>query len=304
MSKATRDRVHSIAKQFNYQPSFMAKSLSSGKTKTLGLIIGDIDIPHYAELAGAALEVAERYGHQLLISATEWDHEKELKCLDSLMQRQVDGIIFCPGALDVDSAIYKNIMKHHFPLILYNMTLKGISSISSDYKNGMHEALCLLKENGHERVAFISSTIGNTNKKNEFKKACSRFGIEAIYIYEKNWKGPSWNLNVFKKLGTGNSKIKAAIVSADHLAQMFIGFLNRQNISVPEDIDIISIDGTCWGTYGYPALTSIKQDRISLMEKAIVLLLNPSEKPECVKVPTKLIIRDSVKVNNNKKENF
>jgi LacI family transcriptional regulator len=109
---------------------------------------------------------------------------------------------------------------------------------------------------------------------------------------------------VFKKLGTGNSKIKAAIVSADHLAQMFIGFLNRQNISVPEDIDIISIDGTCWGTYGYPALTSIKQDRISLMEKAIVLLLNPSEKPECVKVPTKLIIRDSVKVNNNKKENF
>jgi len=295
MLKETRDRVHSIARELDYQPSFMAKSLSKGKTKTLGLIVGDIDTPYYAEMAGAALEAAEKQGQQLLISVTKWDQKKELECLDALMQRQVDGIIFCTAALTPDTVIYKRIIKRRFPIVLYDTSLKGISSVFSDHKNGMHEALHLLKRNGHKQVALVNSTSANNNKQEEFKKACLHFGIEPIYISKTTQK--SWQEKVLKQLRTNGNNIKALIVCADHVAQMLIGFLNRQGILVPEHLDVISIDGTRWGEYGYPALTSIKQDCDLLMEKAVELLLNPPEKPQSVTIPTRLLIRESVKIN-------
>lgn len=299
MLKETRDRIHFIAKELDYQPSFMAKSLSKGKTKTLGLIVGDIDTPYYAEMTGAALEAAEKHGQQLLISVTKWDQEKELECLNALMQRQVDGIIFCTAALTPDSAMYKKIIKRRFPIVLYNTTLKGISSISSDHKNGMHDALHLLSKNGHKQVAFVGLIVEDNNKQNEFEKACSHFGIEPICILKSTQK--KLQEKVLQQLKSNENNIKALIICADHVAQMLIGFLSRQGILVPEYLDVISIDGTRWGGYSYPALTSIKQDCDSLMEKAVELLLNPPGKPQSVTIPTKLLIRDSVKINQNNK---
>ncbi len=79
---------------------------------------------------------------------------------------------------------------------------------------------------------------------------------------------------------------------------MLIAFFRRQGIFVPEDIDVISIDGTRWGKYTYPALTSIKQNSTLLMEKAVELLLNPSKETQSVTISTELLIRGSVKIDN------
>lgn len=294
MAQETRQRIIAIAKRLDYQPSFVAKSLSTGKTKSLGLIVGDIDTPHYAEMVNAALEAVERRGHQLLISITKWSHEKEITSLDFLMQRQVDGVIFCSSSLTPEKPICKKIMEKRFPLVLYNMVLPEISSVISDHKIGMREALSLLCNNGHRRVGFVTATMELTNKEIEFGESCRHYGIEPLYIHEAYQD--NWHELVFKKLNSQGNKLKALVISADHLAQKLIGHFYRHGLLVPQDIDIISVDGTKWSTYGYPALTSIKQNRTLMMENAVELLLKPNNKAEIISIPTSLIIRDSVKI--------
>jgi DNA-binding LacI/PurR family transcriptional regulator len=287
IADSTKKRIFSIAEKLDYLPSLTAKSLASGKTNTLGIVLGDIGNPYGAGLSEAALEAADAKGQQLLISATKWDQDKELECMRNLMQRQVDGIIFCSLALTKDSGIYKEIVKRHYPIVLYNYKLQGISSVSSDLALGMNEAVELLDQNKHKTIGYASPPRQLGNKLKSFKNTSDKTDAKLI-TYEGD--------TIAKAIIAKYPECKAWIIFSDEAAQKVINTLSKHGIRTPEDIDIIGIDGTRWGTYNTPALTSIKQDWQLLMKHAVDLLLNHPNEAKTISVPTKLIIRDSVKL--------
>lgn len=289
IAQATKERIFAVAKKLDYQPSIVAKSLTSGKTNTIGLVLGGIGTPYGAAFAEAVLEATEARGQKLLISATKWDQTKELECLNNMIQHQVDGIIFYPGALTEESSIYKKIIKQQFPIVLYDYKLPGISSVLSDLVPGMTEAISLLKANHHNMIGFAY-----TSNQPEKKLTAFRNAANAAEIEQQTFKG--CEEAIANHIAKTHNICNAWILASDEEAQQIMHLLAKQGIRTPEDLAVISIDGTSWGAYNTPALTSIKQDVKSLMKHAVDLILNKKGTTETVSVPTSLIIRDSVSI--------
>ena len=89
MAEKTKQRIDEAVRELNYQPSATARSLKKGKSKTLGLVIGEIAGVNSSFYSQMLLEEAEKYDYQLLISLTRYSREQELKCLQNLFSRQV-----------------------------------------------------------------------------------------------------------------------------------------------------------------------------------------------------------------------
>jgi len=93
VSEGTRTKVLAAAKELNYRPSFSARSLAKGRTFSIGMICGDIHSPHFSELASRAMQEVEARGYHLLLSVTQWiTMQNNLDCLETMINRGVDGI--------------------------------------------------------------------------------------------------------------------------------------------------------------------------------------------------------------------
>ncbi len=295
ISDATKDRVLDAVKELNYQPSFLARSLARGKTNTIGLICGDIHTPHFAELASCALHEAEVRGYHLLLSLTEWNAEKELACLDTLLSRQVDGILMVPAALRPDTPQYQSIVRNHFPIVMLGACIEGLSSVSCDIEPGMDEAVTALKLRGHKRIGFVQTRI-STRKSRAFMTACQTNGVTPVeYFCGLEMSG---SVEVGRRLAADDSP-HAIIVRSDYTAMGVIRGLRDGGKEVPRDVDVIGIDGTQWGAYATPALTSIYQNRSEMISSAMDILLERVKDPSLshveVTIPTRLVDGETVK---------
>lgn len=296
----TKLRIFEIAKKLNYQPSHVAKSLFTGKTMTLGLVVGGIESPFYAELANTALEAADKREYYMLVSATKWNFERERRALRLLLQRQADGIICTVGGMCHQCEhheLYTSIVAQHYPMVLWGYQSEGLSSISSDYSTSMDDAVKLLAEQGHTRIGYCLRRIQWNNKERTFLSVCDKYNIEAVkYRQEEGTDGI--NKIVGEIIEPGHPQ--AYLVFDDNSAMELITALRDIGKSVPDDFDIIGIDGIAWGASYRPRLTTIKQDLNQLMNSAVDLLVkmigNPDWKPENISIPTHLVIKDTVKL--------
>lgn len=297
----TRDRVFAIAEKLNYHPSLVAKSLFSGKTMTLGLVVGGIESPFYAELANTALEAADKREYYMLVSATKWNFERERRALRLLLQRQADGIICTVGGMCHQCEhheLYTSIVAQHYPMVLWGYQSEGLSSISSDYSTSMDDAVKLLAEQGHTRIGYCLRRIQWNCKERTFLSACDKYNIEAVKYVQDN-KPDEMNKFACKIIEPGHPQ--AYLVFDDNSAMELITALNDLGKSVPEDFDVIGIDGIAWGASYRPRLTTIKQDLKQLMNSAVDLLVemieNKKWEPKNIYVPTHLVIKDTVRFN-------
>ncbi|MFA6569369.1 MAG: LacI family DNA-binding transcriptional regulator, partial [Victivallales bacterium] len=284
----TRQRVFAIARKLNYHPSLVAKSLFTGKTMTLGLVVGGIETPFFAELTNTALEAADERGYHMLVSATRWDFERERNAIRLLLQRQADGIICTVGGLCPQGEhheLYTSITKQHYPMVLWDYQSDGLSSVCSDYSVGMDEAVKLLAGKGHVRIGYCFHGIQWNGKEKSFLSVCGRHNIEAVkYLQEDNPHGISKIVRKIIKPGHP----KAFLVFDDSSAMEMIASLKDVGRSVPGDFDIIGIDDIAWGTSYRPRLTTIRQDLKQLTNSAVDLLVemigNPEWEPKNISV--------------------
>lgn len=301
VAKQTRDRIMKIARNLDYRPSLMARSLVQGKTMTLGLVCGDIHTPYFAEFASVALRMAEEKGYHLLISVTEWDEKKELYCLDMLMQRQADGIMMYCGSLKPETRLYKTIRASRFPVVVLGASIEGFSHVLTDYRHGMTEAVKILKENGHERVAFVSQSGTNRSRKAmAFCQACEKLDVTPVE-YSCDLDMPKV-VKMGHELALDQQAPKALIAFSDYTAIGLIQGIRQTGQDVPNDFEIIGIDGTEWGRYFHPSLTTITRDIKTIASRAINQLVGmidaPTGKTREVFVSSVLTVRGSTRTKN------
>ena len=140
----TRRRIIEIAEKLRYRPSAAARSLRTGRSGMIGMVVGDIASLFYSELTATALANAERNGRRLIVSATEWSKEKELKALENLLAAGVDGIIFLPGSLSEEHPLFRTIRSERIPLVTFDRKLPGTPAVHCDYRRGFAEAVARL----------------------------------------------------------------------------------------------------------------------------------------------------------------
>jgi DNA-binding LacI/PurR family transcriptional regulator len=301
----TRETVLKLAKEWDYQPNILATSLVKSRTKTIGVIVPDLAYHFFASIIKGIEEEAIARGYSLLLTQTSELYERELINVQNLSRGQVEGFIISLSQETTDYEHLKRLQRKGIPLVFFDRDAADIdvSKVMVDNVGAAYEATKHLIDNGCKRIAFLAGPTNVTvsNQRQEgYKKALKEAGLEI-----DNTVIVHGNYNLEQVIELTNYLIDlenppdGLVVVSDRLAIGAMSALRTRNISVPDQISIVSFNDEPVCTIVTPTLTSVSQPTMEMGKMAMSLLINQIEKegsPSEVKVfKTELKIRESSK---------
>ena len=297
VNATTAERVWHAIRELNYHPNSHARSLSSGKSKLLALIISDITNPFFPDLVKAFETVAVHEEYEVIFSNTEYDPERARECVHRLLQRKVDG--FAIMTSEMNSDLIEEVRRTGVPLVMLDTgtASDGMSNIVIDYAGGIREALKYLVSLGHSRVGFIRGPQRLKSAQvrfHSFQETADSCGLlvtpDLVADGEHTTEGGfSAALNLIAAQPT------AIMASNDLSAIGALHALNLRGLRVPEDVSVIGFDDITFAEFTHPPLTTVRIDRREIANFAFrgLTQLREDGVGEEYLVATKLLIRQS-----------
>ncbi|RLL47806.1 catabolite control protein A [Oceanobacillus piezotolerans] len=297
----TRKKVLATIERLGYRPNAVARGLASKKTTTVGAIIPDISSIFFSELARGIEDIATMYKYNVILSNSDQNKDKELKLINTMLEKQVDGILFMGGTITEEHI--QQFKTSNVPIVLaatYDDT-KEMASINIDYEAASYEATKYLLEKGDKRPAFVTggeeSSI-NRYKFNGYKRALEEANltvneeliVEGDYSYESG-------IEAIKQLVALDERPSSIFVASDEMALGVIHGAQDAGYKVPEDIQVFGFNNTRLATMIRPTLSTVVQPMYDIGAVAMRLLTKYMNKEEVdeknVILPHRIEIRDS-----------
>ncbi|MDD3777696.1 MAG: LacI family DNA-binding transcriptional regulator [Actinomycetota bacterium] len=303
VKKETREKVIQTIKEKNYRPSIIARSLRTKKTKAIGLILADIENPFYARVAKGVIDTAEDLNYTVIISNSNYDMKTEEKLLDTLISRQVEGLLFTTINLREKIVKILKTMRVPFMLVDGKSDYGDINYITNDNYYGGKLAAEYLISMGHTAIGFVGSDKIYSLKERHrgFKDTLARNGLpDTIRVKIKDVLDSQELKSKTRQLICDN-QISAFFAGNDHIAIEVLNFVtNELGLNIPEDLSIIGYDNIKVASAVRVPLTTIKQSKYSMGKIAVEQLVEilKSEDYNCIRriiLKPKLVIRESVK---------
>ena len=156
---ATRKKVLEVIERLEYRPNAVARGLASKKTTSIGVIIPDISNNLYAELTRGIEDIATMYRYNIILSNSDQNETKELELLDTMLGKQVDGIVMMSD--HVTDKIASAIRQSPVPVVLAGSMINdsSIPTVNIDYFQAAIDAIQLFINKGHKEIAFVSGPL-------------------------------------------------------------------------------------------------------------------------------------------------
>lgn len=279
-SEETRERVQSIIKEYGYTTNMAAKSLRMSKSKTIGLIVPNINNEWFSNLV---LEIEKYFfekNYSVFICNTSQDEEKEIAYFKSLDSKLVDGIICISGIEEIPM----HTINRDIPIVCIDRKPKNHSQayyVESNHYSGGYLATEELIKQGCKRIVIVSrnKTLSvNKQRLEGYRQALKDYGLQECPELEllldpsfANYEGSKKAMNelIQKKIpfdgvfGTNDWRAYGSMVA-----------LLENHIRVPEDVKIIGFDDVFISSICHPSLSTIHQDILALSQTAASLLLD------------------------------
>ncbi|MFP7478124.1 catabolite control protein A [Terribacillus saccharophilus] len=300
---ATRKKVLSTIEQLGYRPNAVARGLASKRTTTVGAIIPDISSIFFSELARGIEDIATMYKYNMILSNSDQNPDKELTLFNSMLEKQVDGIVFMGGK--ISDELLQQFDKSPVPIVIA-ATGQGtgeIPTVAIDYEQAAYEATKLLVDHNHKHPAFVAGTAEaetNNQKYKGYLRAVTENNAEVKqeYIVKANNTYNS-GLEAAKQLAELADRPSAVFVSSDEMALGVIHGFQDIGLRVPEDIEVVGYDNTRLATMVRPTLSTVVQPTYDIGAVAMRLLTKLMNKEEVsdknVILPHRIIERNSTK---------
>ncbi|GHT63526.1 catabolite control protein A [Bacteroidia bacterium] len=181
ISLETQKKVMKYAKTVNYQPNLLARGLNSGKSETIGLVVPSISDTFYSSITKEIEHEAEKLGYSLIICSSESEKEREIRMINMLKSKQVDGIIIAPTKRSRKQ--FDTFLKESFPFVLFDRFFSDMDSnyVIIDNENSSCQLVKHLVEQGRKKIAIITTNphLETLNMRyNGYKKALTDSGME------------------------------------------------------------------------------------------------------------------------------
>jgi LacI family transcriptional regulator len=299
---STRKKVLATIDRLGYRPNAVARGLASKKTTTVGAIIPDISNIFFSELARGIEDIATMYKYNMILSNSDSNKEKELQLINTMLEKQVDGILFMGG--NITDEHIQQFKTASVPVVLaatYDST-NEIPSVNIDYEEAAFEATTeLIKNNQQEQPALVVSVkdaVINRRKYEGYLRALSESNIEVdeeriIYV-DYSYDG---GLHAAEQLLELDTLPNSAFVTFDEVAIGVIHGFQDRGYKVPEDIQVYGFDNTKLAKMVRPTLSTVVQPMYDIGAVAMRLLTKYMNKEEVddknVILPHRLEKRDS-----------
>ncbi len=296
-------KVRKIAKELNYLPNHLAKSLRSGKTFTIGLVIADISNPFFANIARVVEDEARRNGYTVIIGSCDENAGKSWDLVNVLINRQVDGfiIVSCEGS--EKQVLY--LKEKNIPFVLLDRHFPDIQTdfVATNNYKASYDAATHLIRGGYERigmVAYKSEMFHMAERIRGYRHALRDNGVDFDPSWLKEVQFETMEREVkaaLDEITTSGQKPDALIFATYGLAINGLRYINALKLKVPSDLAIVSF-GQAEGFDLYCCPISFMKQPIELLgETAVEYLLgkinNPDEGMKQILMEAKLVARDS-----------
>jgi LacI family transcriptional regulator len=296
----TTTAVRDAVAELGYRPSGVARSLRMRRTRTLGLIVTDIQNPFFPELVQAADDAARAIGYSILLGSAAYDEHRAKHYMDLMVDRRVDGMIIASSQLTGESLDW--LVSAPIPAVAVNAEPGDlpVTVITSDNEGGSQQAVEHLVGLGHRRIAYVMGAPYFTAARPRytgFREACAGAGIAVAdapaFEGEGQYDSGARAAAEILSLGTG---VSAIVCYNDLTAIGVLGALRAAGQRVPDDFSVVGFDDIAAASWVTPALTTIAQQKAEMGRLAVGRLASAMDGelvPEVIRLPTLLRIRES-----------
>jgi LacI family transcriptional regulator len=299
----TRKKVYEAIEKLGYRPNAVARGLASKKTTTVGVVIPDISNALVAEVARGIEDIATMYHYNIILCNADKKKEKEIRVINTLLEKQVDGLIFMGGTVTEDHLdAFKT---SSVPVVLCGTTdeRNAMPAVDIDHEQAAYDAVKVLLDHGHSRIAMISGSLEDPAngyaRYQGYKRALedAGIGLREDYVRIGNYRYESGSEATRHFIGL--SERPTAIFSAtDEMAIGAIHTIQDEGMKVPEDISVISVDNSRMASMVRPQLSAAAQPMYDIGAVSMRLLtkLMNKETVEQAKflLPHEMVQRKSV----------
>lgn len=322
VSQAARARVLAAAEELRYRPNSLARSMTTGITQTLGVIVADIGNPFFAGVIRGIADACDAADYTAIVLSTDEKLAAERSAMGVLMDKQVDGIIVASAAVRPDEVEHiTEAINRGIPVVLLDRMVKGLDcdAVVIDNRESARNAVRHFIENGHRSIAFVWGP--HSDKALTTREQIATVADQSLWSEAERLRG---YLDALDEAGIdvdgqvishcAHNEAEAVLAVADMLAlpdrptallatetDALVGALRairERDLVYPDDISLIGFDDSSWANVMDPPLTMIAQPMLQLGKDAAqrVFALIDGVEAEAVidTIPTRFIPRGSV----------
>jgi len=303
VSKEMARKIRQAAKQLNYQPNLIAKSLKSGRTNTIGLVVADISNPFFSAIARIIEDEAGKYGYAAIFGSNDESAEKSATLINVLQSRQVDAFII--AAAEKSEEQIQGLQAANIPVVLIDRYFPSldIDRVFIDNYQAAYKATQHLIRSGRTRVAMLAYDTGLYHMEERVKGYRDALRDHNLSFRKTwlRWIGYRQAKNEARQTMSDWLKpsvgIDAVLFATNTLAVESLKYIAASGVRVPERLAIIAFDESEAYDFFYSPVSSIRQP-IEEMGKAAVRLVierlgQPDKPTSAVGMDALLVLRES-----------
>jgi DNA-binding LacI/PurR family transcriptional regulator len=300
VSEEVRARVLEAIEQCGYYPNAHARTLASGRSKMIGLLVSDISNPFFPELVKSIEAAAFERGYDLVLSNTNYEPERTSHYVRRFIERKVTGVAMMTSELD--TALIGELARREVSVVFLDLGQPGLhmSNLRVNYESGIEEAILHLVSLGHREISFISGPahLRSAARRNEsFRNSMRRHLPDTqAKVYRGDFKIEGGR-RAAREILEARERPTAVMAANDMMALGAMVEFQAAGLSVPHDVSVVGFDDIAFASLAVPHLTTICLPRVDLGRRAVEALMTTIENPEQpgveINIPTYLIMRGS-----------
>lgn len=300
VSIETRQRVEEVVEQLGYRPSTLARSLIQQRSYTLGVVTFGLKYIGPSRTLNGIADKADELGYMLLMKKMDnFDINRIDEVIDSLLARQVDGIIWDVPENDENRAWAQGIKSLPVPIVFMSMEPRpGYSVVSMDSYLGAQMATQHLLEQGCRQIGHISGPLDWWEARLRMQGWRDTLTKAGLQVSNKQWEQGNWSsasgAAAAEKLFARYPVMDGVFVANDQMALSVLSEACRRGIKVPDQLAVVGFDGIPESAYFYPSLTTVSQDPQLLGGQAVLSLVEMIQAQQAS--PNRLIETQSILV--------
>jgi LacI family transcriptional regulator len=300
VNRETAGRVREAAKQLGYTPNPIARGLRTSSSMMIGVIIPDLTNPIFPPIVRGIDSYLGPRGYTTVVVNTDGSDEAERQLFESLVQRQVDGLIFATGHSGPSMAAES--YRRGIHAVMVNRDSRGVPypAVVGDDAQGIRASLAHLVELGHRRIIHLAGPSGFSTSEiraRAFDEGCRDLGLESTIIPTSAYSVDEGQRVMDEVLDSGGTPPTAVVAGNDLLALGVYHSLRSHGLRCPEDVSVVGFNDMPFAGDFQPAMTTVRTPHFDLGAESARVLLDRIEESGLpavrVVLPVELIVRAS-----------
>ena len=294
----TRTRVLAAVEELGYKPHALARSLKTGSTCTVGVVIPVVASPGMAYMASKVQDELSHSGYQAIMANAHEDPEREEHLLEMLTSQPVDGMIVSPASI-FETRRFERILKTGIPLVFMDRFARGVSAdcVTSDNTGAARQAAAYLASQGCRKILCLSFSLTASSaleRVDGYHQALLSAGLPvdpALTLVIRDPIGELAEKAVLEHVEL-HGLPDGVLCTTQELGLHFLQAFRHQNLPLPEK-RVVVFDAD-WAELLSPPMPTVRQNLHEVAVTAVRLLLDrlngSTEEPQTVRVPAELIV--------------